>query len=410
MIRRVSLVDHRAQKRVGPRWAWWSWAAMLAALLIGLALWIIHLANAGVPGPVIAGVYIAGPVDVAVLAVYMLAAMVLATIATSMISRVASNLIGWILWGMALWMAFTYLVIMIAYFFHQPGDFGWEFANWLGTWTFVFTVPSSLVLLIFPDGKFLSPAWRILGVMALLGTAGWALTEATGPGLGLQEELVNPFFNPSLLALGDLVSLLLLPALIGTVVSLIMRFRRASLDERLQIKWVALGGILQVGVIMLTWLTDALMSADFPVGVVLIGTISTLFVPLALSMAILRYRLYAIDHLVSRTASYALLGSLLAGGFVLGVIGTQSLFGFSSSLSVAATTITLWALLNPARRRVQTMMDRRFNRSRFDAEMVATNFASRANEVVAPDALLADLETTLRETLAPASLGIWIRH
>jgi hypothetical protein len=87
---------------------------MLAALLIGLALWIIHLANTGVPGPVIAGVYIAGPVDVAVLAVYMLAAMVLATIATSMISRVPSNLIGWILWGMALWMAFSYLVIMIA--------------------------------------------------------------------------------------------------------------------------------------------------------------------------------------------------------------------------------------------------------------------------------------------------------
>jgi hypothetical protein len=160
---------------------------------------------------------------------------------------------------------------------------------------------------------------------------------------------------------------------------------------------------------MLTWATDALMSASFPVGIVLVGMVSTLFVPLALSTAILRYRLYAIDHLVSRTASYALLGGLLAGGFVLGVIGTQSVLGFSSSLSVAATTIALWALLNPARSRVQAMMDRRFNRSRFDAEMVATRFASRANEVVAPDVLLADLETTLRETLAPASLGIWIR-
>lgn len=383
---------------------------MLAALFIGLALWIIHLVHAGVPGPVIAGVYIAGPVDVAVLAVYMLAAMILATIATSMISRVPSNLIGWILWGMALWMAFTFLLIMIAYFFHQPGDFGWELANWLGTWTFVFTVPSSLVLLIFPNGKFLSPAWRILGVMALLGTAGWALTEATGPGLGLKEELANPFSNTSLLAIGNWMALLLLPALVGTVTALIMRFRRASPEEKLQIKWVALGGILQVAVIMLTWATDTLMSTSFPVGIVLIGMISTLFVPLALSMAILRYRLYAIDHLVSRTASYALLGGLLAGGFFLGVVGTQFLFGFSSNFSVAATTVALWALLNPARRRVQTMMDRRFNRSRFDAELVATRFATRANDVVAPDTLLADLETTLRETLAPASLGIWIRH
>ena len=406
----MSTTQGPARTRAGPRWAWWSWAAMLVALFAGLALWIIHLADAGVPGPVIAGVYIAGPVDVAVLAVYMLAALVLATIATSMISRVPSNVIGWVLWAMALWMAFTYLLIMTFYFFHQPGDFGWELANWLGTWTFVFTVPSSLVLLIFPDGRFLSPRWRILGFMAFAGIAGWALTEATGPGLGLQEELVNPFFNPSLLTIGNLVSLLLLPALVGTVMSLTLRFRRASLDERLQIKWVALGGILQVGVIILAWLTDTLTSTDFPVAIVLIGMISTLFVPLALSTAILRYQLYAIDRLVSRTASYALLGGLLAGGSFLGVIGTQNLFGFSGSFSVAATTLALWALLNPARRRVQAMMDRRFNRSRFDAEMVVTRFASRANDVVAPDVLLADLEATLRKTLAPESLGIWIRR
>lgn len=382
---------------------------MLSALAIGLILWVVHLAVDGVPGPVLAGVYIAGAVDVAVLAVYIVAAGALTTIAAVMIGRVPENRIGWILGAMSVWMVSTFLVIMVLYFFHTEGQPGWDLANWLGTWTFVPTVPSSLVLILFPTGRLLSKRWRVVPWLAVLGTAGWALSEATGMGMGLQEELTNPYSSPDLVRLADAVAVLLLPALVGTVASLVIQFRRSSPEARLQIKWVAFGGVLQVVVILLAWGADVISRSDFPVSVVLVGMLSLLIVPIALSVAILRYRLYAIDRLVSRTASYTLLAALVAGGSFGGVIGTQALLGFSNELAVAGTTLALFALFNPARRRLHSMMDRRFNRSRFDADRVTEAFAARVGAAAATDGLLADLESTVRQTLAPASFGMWTR-
>lgn len=382
---------------------------MLSALAIGLILWVVHLAVDGVPGPVLAGVYIAGAVDVAVLAVYIVAAGALTTIAAVMIGRVPENRIGWILGAMSVWMVSTFLVIMVLYFFHTEGQPGWDLANWLGTWTFVPTVPSSLVLILFPTGRLLSKRWRVVPWLAVLGTVGWALSEATGMGLGLREELTNPFSSPDLVRIADTVAALLLPALVGTVASLVIRFRRSSPEARLQIKWVAFGGVLQVAVILLSWGMDVSSRSDFPVSVVLVGMLSMLIVPIALSVAILRYRLYTIDRLVSRTASYTLLAALVAGGSFGGVIGTQALLGFSNELAVAGTTLALFALFNPVRRRLHSMMDRRFNRGRFDADRVAEAFAARVGAAAATDGLLADLETTVRQTLAPASFGMWTR-
>jgi hypothetical protein len=395
--------------RVTPRWVWSTWTALLSALAIGLILWVVHLAVDGVPGPVLAGVYIAGAVDVAVLAVYIVAAGALTTIAAVMIGRVPENRIGWILGAMSVWMVSTFLVIMVLYFFHTHGQPGWDLANWLGTWTFVPTVPSSLVLILFPTGRLLSKRWRVVPWLAVLGTAGWALSEATGTGIGLREELTNPYSSPDLVRIADTVAVLLLPALVGTVASLVIRFRRSSPEARLQIKWVAFGGVLQVAVILLAWGTDVIRRSDFPVSVVLVGMLSMLIVPIALSVAILRYRLYAIDRLVSRTASYTLLAALVAGGSFGGVIGTQALLGFSNELAVAGTTLALFTLFNPVRRRLHSMMDRRFNRSRFDADRVAEAFAARVGAAAATDGLLVDLETTVRQTLAPASFGMWTR-
>lgn len=392
-----------------PRWVWSTWTALLSALAIGLILWVVHLAVDGVPGPVLAGVYIAGAVDVAVLAVYIVAAGALTTIAAVMIGRVPENRIGWILGAMSVWMVSTFLVIMVLYFFHTHGQPGWDLANWLGTWTFVPTVPSSLVLILFPTGRLLSKRWRVVPWLAVLGTAGWALSEATGTGIGLREELTNPYSSPDLVRIADTVAVLLLPALVGTVASLVIRFRRSSPEARLQIKWVAFGGVLQVAVILLAWGTDVIRRSDFPVSVVLVGMLSMLIVPIALSVAILRYRLYAIDRLVSRTASYTLLAALVAGGSFGGVIGTQALLGFSNELAVAGTTLALFTLFNPVRRRLHSMMDRRFNRSRFDADRVAEAFAARVGAAAATDGLLVDLETTVRQTLAPASFGMWTR-
>jgi hypothetical protein len=392
-----------------PRWVLIVWAALVAGLVVGLGLWIVHGILHGVPGPVVAGVYLDGAGDVAVVAVYMVSATALATVAAVMVSRVPWNRIGWILGAIAVWMVAVFGLIMVLYFLHSPGDTQMDLANWLGTWTFVLFVPTGLVLMIFPSGSLPSRRWWILPWFAILGTAGWAGLEAAGPGIGLENELPNPYANDSIEAIAEVVAILLLPALIGTVASLLVRYRQSSPEVRLQIKWVALGGVLQVAVILFTWAVDLLSPSDFPVQAVLIGMLSTLIVPIALGMAILRFRLYEIDRLVSRTVSYATLGALLAGAFYIGVIGIQALFGASNDLAVAGTTLAVAALFDPLRRRLQHLMDRRFNRRKFDAEQVAESFSVRMSSTTDTDDLASDLTATLERTLAPSSIGIWIR-
>lgn len=392
-----------------PRWVWIVWSALLAALLLGLGLWIGHAVLGGVPGPIIAGVYVDGAVDVAVVVVYIMAAASLASVAAVMVARVPENRIGWILGGIAAWMVVTFLVIMVLYSLHEPGDELTDLANWLGTWTFVLFVPTSLVLMIFPTGSLLSPRWRILPWLAVAGTASWAASEAFGETMGLEGELPNPFADAEILRIANVVVFLLLPALIGVVASLVLRFRRSQPEMRLQIKWVAFGGALQVLAILLTWSAELVSPAAFPVEAVLVGMLSTLIVPVALGVAILKYRLYEVDRLVSRTVSYAVLGALLAGLFFGGVIGVQALFGASSDLAVAGTTLAVAALFDPMRRRLHGLMDRRFNRSHFDAERVIEDFTARIGTVTTREALSSDLTATLDQTLAPASLGIWIR-
>lgn len=203
---------------------------------------------------------------------------------------------------------------------------------------------------------------------------------------------------------------LFLPALIGTVISLVIRYRKSSPDVRLQIKWVAFGGVLQVTVLLLTWAVEEISPTDFPVQAVLMGMLSTLIVPITLGVAILRYRLYDIDHLVSRTVTYAVLSALSAAGYFVGVIGIQTVFPSSGGLAVAATTLGLASLFNPVRRRLQDQMDRRFNRRRFDAERVLQAFSARLRVVNTVDELTSDVVLTLRQTLAPASVAVWIRE
>lgn len=171
----------------------------------------------------------------------------------------------------------------------------------------------------------------------------------------------------------------------------------------------AVAGSFQVAVIFVTWAAEAFSGEDYPIGAVLIGELSTLFVPIALAVSILKYRLYDIDHVVSRTVSYAVLGGFLGAVFFGGVIGTQAILGATSDLAVAATTLAVAAIFNPLRRRLHLMMDRRFNRSRFDADRVVETFASRINNSTSPESISSDLRSTLERTVAPTSLAIWIR-
>jgi hypothetical protein len=380
------------------------------ALLVGMGLWIVQGAIRGVPGPVVSGVYIDGSLDAVIIVAYAVTGAALATIGCILITRVSNNPIGWILAGMAAWLASTFLLIMVLHFLHSPGDSQTAFANWLGNWTFVISVPTSLVLMIFPSGALPSRRWRILPWLAVVGIAGWITVEATADSIGLDPVIPNPFANPGLSRVADMASsVLLVPALVGTVASLVVRYRRSPPEVRLQIKWVALSGVFQIVVWLGVWGLEALQPEAFGAEAVAVGTLSLPITPAALAVAILRYKLYEIDRLVSRTVSYALLVGLLVGLFAAGVIGTQAIFGASSDLAVAATTLAVAALFNPLRRHLHESMDRRFNRRRFDAERVIEAFALRVGSITDTETLASDLTSTVTNTLSPKSLGIWIR-
>jgi hypothetical protein len=372
----------------------------VAALLAGLALWIVKAVVRGVPGPVDAVGVVANVGTGAALA----------TIGTIMIVRVPRNPIGWFFGAVATWMATTFLVVILLYFLNSPGDVGTDLANWLGNWTFVISVPTPLILMFFPSGALPSPRWRILPWLAIIGTVGWATSEATTDRLGLDPGLPNPYSNHSLARVGEVVSLLLLPALFGTIASLVVRYRGSSPDVRLQIKWVSLAGAFQIVVMLGLWALYTLQPEAFGPEAAAVGGLSLLAIPIALGVAILKYRLYDIDRLVSRTVSYAVLGSLLAGVFFAGVLGTQAVFGASSDLAVAGTTLAVAALFDPLRRRLHGLMDRKFNRQRFDFERVVEAFSTRVSSVTDTDDLASDLSATLEQTLAPASIGLWVRR
>lgn len=397
------------RSRLAPRWVWIVWLALVTALLTGLGLWVVQGVVRGVPGPVVSGVYVDGPLDAFIVVAYAVTGVVLASIGAILVTRVSHNPIGWILGAVAAWLAMTFLLVMALYFLHSPGDSQTAFANWLGNWTFVISVPTSLVLMIFPTGALPSPRWRIVPWLAIAGIAGWVTIEATSDVLGLGPVIPNPYANPQLSQVANAVSVLLLPGLVGTVASLVVRYRRSSPEVRFQIKWVALAGTFQISVWAFVWAFEAFQPQAFGTEAVAVGTLSLIIVPVALGVAISKYRLYDIDRLVSRTVSYAALGVLLAGVFVGGVIGTQALFGVRNDLAVAGTTLAAAALFNPLRRRLHDLMDRQFNRRRYDAERVVEAFSSRINSVTDSDELASDLSATLESTLAPASIGIWIR-
>jgi len=397
------------RSRLAPRWVWIVWLTLVAALLTGLGLWVVQGVVRGVPGPVLSGVYVDGPLDALIVVAYAVTGGVLASIGAILVTRVSHNPIGWILGAVAVWLSTTFLLIMALHFLHSPNDPQTAFANWLGNWTFVISVPASLVLLIFPTGALPSPRWRIMPWLAIAGIAGWVTLEATSEVLGLGPVIPNPYANPQLSQIADAVALLILPALVGTVASLVVRYRRSSPEVRFQIKWVALAGAFQISVWALVWALEAFRPEAFGTEAVALGTLSLIIVPVALGVAISKYRLYDIDRLVSRTVSYAALGVLLAGVFVGGVIGAQALFGVTDDLAVAGTTLAAAALFNPLRRRLHDLMDRQFNRRKFDAERVVEDFSSRINSVTDSDELASDLSATLESTLAPASIGIWIR-
>jgi hypothetical protein len=222
----------------------------------------------------------------------------------------------------------------------------------------------------------------------------------------------NPFqpavLRPVIGALGLIGGAGLLVGLLAGAASLFWRFHRAEGVERQQVKWfaaaVVLGvalNLLQAGFDVIWPGIDWLVNGVFAIAVVLPAA--------AIAIAVLRFHLYDLGRVMSRTVSYAVITALLVGMYLVLVTASTRLVPGGSPFAVAASTLAAAALFQPLRRRVQTVVDRRFNRARYDAERTADAFSRRLREEVDLDAVSSDLIAAVHDTLEPARIGLWLR-
>src|SRR6202035_2118380 len=184
-----------------------------------------------------------------------------------------------------------------------------------------------------------------------------------------------------------------------------LSFRRASGERRQQLKWLGAGGAVAIAVLFTTIIWS---SAPGFVGNALLP-IALMALPLSIGVGILRYRLYEIDRLVSRTLSYAILTGLLVGAFIGLIALTTDTLALSGRVGVAASTLVAAALFNPLRVRIQRLVDRRFNRARYDAEATVAAFTARLRDAGEIDAIRADLLDVVNRAVQPTHASVWIR-
>ncbi len=284
-----------------------------------------------------------------------------------------------------------------------------------GVWMWL-VVLLPLPLALFPDGR-LGPRWRwLLRAYLVFGVA--LVASITWQGIdGVLARHFRIDANGQLASndvggidlYGALILLLYLAFGVAWMLRLVIDYRRSSGEYRQQLKWLLSGGGLGVVALTLTVSSNGSGSTLFNVagGVALL--ISLIAIPAALGVAILRYRLYDIDRLISRTLSYTILTAVLAGVFVGIVVLTTDVLPISSPVAVAASTLAAAALFNPLRLRVQRLVDRRFNRARYDAEAVVTAFSARLREAVDLDMVGYELASAVERAVQPAHTSVWIR-
>jgi hypothetical protein len=268
------------------------------------------------------------------------------------------------------------------------------------------------ILLLTPTGSLPSPRWRWWARVTITAPVVVVLTVTLLPHpLGPEyQSVANPLGLHTLEAwLQAATGLALALTVLGVGVaaaSLVGRFRHASGSERQQLRWVALAAAvvsLAAALVLAAMVTET--PALFGMGLGLCAAI----LPLAIGAAVLRYRLYDLDRIISRTLAYGLLTVLLGGGYAGIVLGLGQLLGRASSLVVAGATLAVAAAFQPARRRIQQVVDRRFNRRRSDVAKTIEAFGARLRDQVDLDALHTELLAVVDQTMEPTRVSLWLR-
>src|SRR5262245_43890916 len=331
--------------------------------------------------------------------------------------RVVGNPIGPMILGSGALLAITIALGSLATVASERGDIPVEIVaigaivNEIG-----FIVPLVVILvgipLIFPDGRLLSPRWRWIVVLSATALGALVIASVFGPGPVGAPELANPFAIPALEPLTSFLegyaSWSSIIGFVGAMASVVVRYRRGNEVERHQLKWlIAVSGVAAVALPLANVLPESFY-ADF---FFIIGLLALLALPLAIAVAILRYRLYDIDRIISRTIGWSLVSGVLVAAFAILVVGLQAVLAGvtqGDTLAVAASTLVAFALFQPVRRTVQRAVDRRFDRGRYDAQRTADAFAERLRNEIDLDTLADELERTVARTVRATATSIWL--
>lgn len=346
-------------------------------------------------------------------AVFLMLGLFLIVVGTLVLARAPGNPIGWILCSVALTGGLAGLAegYVRRYLDGDGGAQGLaEVAAWFANWSWIalVMVPIAFVPAYFPDGHLPSRRWRFVPWCAAVGIATFGFSQAFAAGeLADYPQIDNPFgIDSGVVEAAALGGLLVLAAIVGSAASLVVRFRRAPGLERQQIKWLAYAA----GVTVVAFVAGALIGglwSDAVANVLVIGAVVTL--PLAVGVAILRYRLYDVDLVINRTLVYGALTATLAGAYVGCVLLLQLVLSPGSDLAIAASTLAVAALFRPARGRIQAAVDRRFYRRKYDAQRTLESFSGRVRDQVELDALSDELRRVVAETMQPAHVSLWMR-
>jgi hypothetical protein len=331
-------------------------------------------------------------------------------------SRRPRNWVGWILLADGLlWTFGAVLDSYRVYGLARPGSVPFSGAvHALGQWLWVPAVGLFAVylILLFPDGRLPSRRWRPLAWFS--GAVMVLLSAGIGKPFGLEQY---PWVSDALP-----VVLALLPlCILASAVSLVLRYRRAGTEVREQIKWVAFAAlfvgvqfVIDIGASLLLVLMTA--SGREPAWLALldqVGFIMFAGVPIAVGIAVLKYRLYDIDVIINRALVYGSLTATLVALYFGGILVLQRLFvaltGQQSTLAVVASTLAIAALFNPLRRRIQGFVDRRFYRRKYDASKTLEAFSAKLRDATDLEALSGDLKAVVGETMQPEHVSLWLR-
>jgi MFS family permease len=403
----VTLAAQPARARRWPAALAWALAGLTVLTLI-VGFWLAELvwSTGWEPRP---------SNTIAIVGAIILVAVSAATVGAFLAGRRPRHPVGWLLLGVGLALNVSLLVQSYVKYglLARPGSLpGARYlAGFADSTALLWVSCAGFVLLLTPTGSLPSRRWRW-----------WARLAAVAPvvivvGSVVQPDPLAPDYHGNPLAVPALARVLVVPAVAGVVVvavallvgagSLVGRFRRARGVERQQLRWLAYAAGLAAGLLLVALFAGFLLAKDEVVVVSL--ALGVALLPLATGAAILRYRLYDLDRIISRTLAYGLLTVLLGGGYAGVVLGLGQLLGRDSSLVVAVATLAVAAVFQPARRRIQQVVDRRFNRRRYDAARTIAAFSARLRQQVDLDTLTAELLGVVEQTMQPTSASLWLR-